>query len=165
MVWVVSVAPRPRFSPREKDLRYPIGSEAGWASQNTEARGKILCLCRDWTPLGQSVVRHYIDGVMLKWYKNSQLFSLLPLEIWCRVSSVSIVTSYGVSNGFRFPPGFKYPLTSASRPTLGPIQSPYNVYQGPFPREQNVQGLKLTTHVHLVSISRKSRPVTIHRLP
>jgi hypothetical protein len=49
----------------------PLGKDpgthwtGGWvglrAGLDTEARGKILCLCRDRTPVVQSVVRHYTD--------------------------------------------------------------------------------------------------------
>jgi hypothetical protein len=62
--WVVSVTPRPRFTPRE---RTP-GTHwtGGWvglrAGLDTEARGKIFCHCRGSNPdrpVVQSVVRHY----------------------------------------------------------------------------------------------------------
>jgi hypothetical protein len=55
-------ASRPgRALPPGKDTPVPIVQEAGWASELvwTQDRGKILCLCRDRTPVGQSVVRHY----------------------------------------------------------------------------------------------------------
>jgi hypothetical protein len=52
-------------------MLYPLGRThgthwiGGWvgprAGLDTQARGKIHCLCRDWTPVIQSVVRHYTD--------------------------------------------------------------------------------------------------------
>jgi hypothetical protein len=64
--WVVSVTPRPRFSPWERTL----GTHwtGGWvgprAGLDTEARGNILWRCR-WSnpdrPVVHSVVRHYTD--------------------------------------------------------------------------------------------------------
>jgi hypothetical protein len=63
MGWVVSVKPRPRFSRGVKDLRFLL--DRGWVGlrdgQDTEARGKILCLCRDRTAITQSVIRLYTD--------------------------------------------------------------------------------------------------------
>jgi hypothetical protein len=51
--WVVSVTPQPRFTPGE---RTPSSQwTGGWVSlrarMDTEARGKIFCLCRDRTSI------------------------------------------------------------------------------------------------------------------
>jgi hypothetical protein len=52
MGWVVSVTPRPRFSPRERTL--DTHWLAGWvglrAGLDTEARGKVFCVCRGSNP-------------------------------------------------------------------------------------------------------------------
>jgi hypothetical protein len=64
MGFVVSVTPRPRFTPGKRTPgTYCTG---GWvgprAGLNTEDRGKILCSCRGSNldrPVVQSVVRHY----------------------------------------------------------------------------------------------------------
>jgi hypothetical protein len=63
---VVSVTPRPRFTPEERTL----GTlwTGGWvgprAGQDTKERGKIFCPCRESNldrPVVQSVARHYTD--------------------------------------------------------------------------------------------------------
>jgi hypothetical protein len=50
--WVVSITPRPRFTPRERISG--THCTGGWvgprASPDAEARGKILCLCRGSNP-------------------------------------------------------------------------------------------------------------------
>jgi hypothetical protein len=56
--WVVSVTPRPRFTPAER-TPVPIVQEAGL---DTEATGKILCPCQGLNldrPVVHPVVRHY----------------------------------------------------------------------------------------------------------
>jgi hypothetical protein len=60
---VVSVTPRPTFSPGERTAgTHCTGSWVGpRAGLDTEARGKILCLSLDRTPIVQSVVRHCTD--------------------------------------------------------------------------------------------------------
>jgi hypothetical protein len=62
--WVVSVTPRPRFTPGERTPG--THCTGGWvgprAGMDTEARGKILCPCRGSNPdrpVVQPVVRHY----------------------------------------------------------------------------------------------------------
>jgi hypothetical protein len=62
--WVVSVTPRPRFTPGERTPG--THCTGGWAGPraglDTKARGKILCTCRGSNPdrpVVQSVVRHY----------------------------------------------------------------------------------------------------------
>jgi hypothetical protein len=64
--WVVSVTPRPHFSPRERTPG--THCTGGWvgprAGLNTEATGKIICLCRGSNldrPVVQTVARHYTD--------------------------------------------------------------------------------------------------------
>jgi hypothetical protein len=62
--WVVSITPRPRFTPEERTPG--THCTGGWvgprAGLDTEARGKILCPCRGSNPdrpVVQPVVRHY----------------------------------------------------------------------------------------------------------
>jgi hypothetical protein len=59
-----SVTPRPRFTPWERTL--DTRCTGGWvdtrAGLDTEATGKIICICRDRTLVVQSVVRHYTRG-------------------------------------------------------------------------------------------------------
>jgi hypothetical protein len=64
--WVVSVTPRPCFSPGERTPS--THCTGGWvgtrAGLDTEARGKVLCLC--WVsspvrPVVQPVARHHTD--------------------------------------------------------------------------------------------------------
>jgi hypothetical protein len=64
--WVVSVTPRPRFSPGERTPG--THCTGGWvglrAGLDTEARGRILCLCRGSNPdrpVVQPVARHCTD--------------------------------------------------------------------------------------------------------
>jgi hypothetical protein len=64
--WVVSVTPRPRFTPGERTHgTHWTGSQVGpRAGLDTEARGKISCLCQGSNldrPVVQSVARHYTD--------------------------------------------------------------------------------------------------------
>jgi hypothetical protein len=64
--WVVSVTPRPSFTPGERrPVTLRIGGWVGLtAGLDTEARGKILCLCWGSNPdraVVQSVVRYYTD--------------------------------------------------------------------------------------------------------
>jgi hypothetical protein len=63
---VVSITPRPRFTPGERTPGTDF--TGGWvglkAGLDTEARGKILCPCRGSNPdrpVVQPVVRHYTD--------------------------------------------------------------------------------------------------------
>jgi hypothetical protein len=55
--------PRPHFTPGERTPG--THCTGGWvgprAGLDTEARGKILCLRRDRSPVVQSIVRHYTD--------------------------------------------------------------------------------------------------------
>jgi hypothetical protein len=66
---VVSVTPRPRFDPGE----WTLGTHftGGWvgprAGLDTEARGKILCVCRGSNldrPVVQPVARHYMYSIL-----------------------------------------------------------------------------------------------------
>jgi hypothetical protein len=98
--WVVSITPRPRFTPGERTpgshcTRGWVGPRAGL---DTEDRGKILCPCRGSNPgrpVVQPVVRHYTA------WANPVL---LPLFNRCsevsrsRGSSVSIVSGYGLDD-------------------------------------------------------------------
>jgi hypothetical protein len=66
MGWVVSVTPRPRLSPGGRTSG--THCTGGWlgprAGLDTEARGKILCLCLESNldrPVLQPVARHYTD--------------------------------------------------------------------------------------------------------
>jgi hypothetical protein len=66
MRWVVSVTPRPRFTPGERTTSTHwtadwVGLRAGL---DADARGKLLCLCRGsnpGSPVIQPVVRQYTD--------------------------------------------------------------------------------------------------------
>jgi hypothetical protein len=64
--WVVSITPRPRFTPRERTPPPGTHCTGGWvgprAGVDTEARGKILWPCQGSNPdrpAVQPVVRHY----------------------------------------------------------------------------------------------------------
>jgi hypothetical protein len=61
--WVVSITPRPRFTPGEKTSR--CHCTGGWvgprASLDAEARGKSSAPVEDRTPIFQSIVRHCTD--------------------------------------------------------------------------------------------------------
>jgi hypothetical protein len=64
--WVVSVTPRPRFTPGERTpgTHFTGGWVGPRAGLQTEARGNILCPCRGLNldrPVVQSVARHYTD--------------------------------------------------------------------------------------------------------
>jgi hypothetical protein len=66
--WVVSVTPRPRFTPGERTPgTHCTGDWVGpRAGLDTEATGKMLCLCRGSNlnrPVVQSVARHYTHWV------------------------------------------------------------------------------------------------------
>jgi hypothetical protein len=63
---VISVTPRPHFTPGERTpgTHWTGGWVGPRAGLDTEARGKIFCLCQGSNPdrpVAQSVVRHYTD--------------------------------------------------------------------------------------------------------
>jgi hypothetical protein len=63
--WVVSITPRPRFTPPGKERPVPIVQEAGWAPepvwmQKLEEKSSSAS-AGDRTPIVKSVVRHYTD--------------------------------------------------------------------------------------------------------
>jgi hypothetical protein len=66
MGWVVSVTPRPRFRPEERNP-VPIGQEAGWALEpvwTQRLEEKLFRLCRGSNldrPVAQPLARHYTD--------------------------------------------------------------------------------------------------------
>jgi hypothetical protein len=83
MGWVVSITPRPRFTPGERTPG--THCTGGWvgprAGLDTEAIGKILCPRRGSNPdrpVVQSVVRHYTDwanpapNVSERWSEKSE---------------------------------------------------------------------------------------------
>jgi hypothetical protein len=79
--------------------------------------------------------------------------------------SGSIVSDYGLDNraiGVRSPAGLRiFPLTSVSRPALGPIQPPVQWVPGVLsPGVKRGRGVMLTTHTHLVPKSWMSRIFT-----
>jgi hypothetical protein len=79
--WVVSVTPRPRFTPGEKiPGTHCTGSWVGpRAGPDSEVRGRILCLCRKSNldrPVVQSVARHYTD-----WATPAHLFFFSVYEL------------------------------------------------------------------------------------
>jgi hypothetical protein len=97
--WVVSVTPRPRFTPGTDCTGGWVGPKPGL---DTEARGKILCPCRGSNPdrpVVQSVVRHYTDWAtpalyktympvqLPQWHKDSQW---TPIN--CRIKFASLWT-------------------------------------------------------------------------
>jgi hypothetical protein len=72
-----------------------------------------------------------------------------------RVSSVSIVSDYGLDDraiGVRSRQGQRiFPLSSVSRPALGPTQPPVKWVPGVLsPGVKRGRGVMLTTHPHLV---------------
>jgi hypothetical protein len=93
------------------------------------------------------------------------LFSLCFDKLGEPGSSVSIVLATGWSTGrSRFDPrqGQRiFPLTSVSRPVLGPTQTPVQWVPGVLsPGIKRGRGVTLTTHPHLVPRSRMSRSYT-----
>jgi hypothetical protein len=79
-----------------------------------------------------------------------------------RVSSVSIVSDYGLDNraiGVRFPAGAKdFSSSLCARPTLRPTQPPVQWVLGVLSQAvKRGRGVMLTTHPHLVPRSRMSR--------
>jgi hypothetical protein len=61
MGWVVSVTPRPRFTPGERTPPVPIGQEVGWASElvwTDRLQEQFFSSAGDRTTVVQSVVRH-----------------------------------------------------------------------------------------------------------
>jgi hypothetical protein len=88
--WVVSITPRPRFTPGTHCTGGWVGPRAGL---NAEAWGKILCLCRGSTPVVQSVVRH-----CTYWATPAPLlrFIVSPAEV-CRNSLLSFQRNWPCS--------------------------------------------------------------------
>jgi hypothetical protein len=95
--WVVSVTPRPRFTPGEKTPgTHCIGVwEGPRAGLDTEARGKFLCPCRGSNlnhPVIQSVNRQYTGWATPAPFKFFWLFinnTIIPLcIIWAIDSAV-----------------------------------------------------------------------------
>jgi len=90
MGWVVNITPRPRFTPGERTPG--THCTGGWvgprAGLDTEARGKIRCLCRG-SNLGRPVCCQTLYWV--SYYSSSKRI---------------------------------FPVTSVSRPALGPTQPP-----------------------------------------
>jgi hypothetical protein len=80
-------------------------------------------------------------------------------------NSVRIVSGYGLddrANEVRFPAGQRiFPLSSASRPALGPIQPPVQWVPGVLsPGAKRGRDVTLTTHPYIVPRSRMSRSYT-----
>jgi hypothetical protein len=78
-------------------------------------------------------------------------------------SSVSIVSGYGLDNRGSIPGRGRriFPLTSMSRPSLGPTQPPVQWIPGVLsPGLNRGRGVTLTTQPHLVPKSRMSRSYT-----
>jgi hypothetical protein len=79
------------------------------------------------------------------WYQN----------FWSRGSSVRIVSDYGLDDRaieVRYPAGARIsPLTSVSKPALGPTQPPVQWVPGVLsPGLKRGRGVTLTTHPHLL---------------
>jgi hypothetical protein len=92
-------------------------------------------------------------------------FTFLLLQKRSRGSSVSIVSGYGLDDWaikVRSPAGARiFPLSSVSRPALGPTQPPVQWVPGVFSLGvKRGRGVMLTTHPHLVPRSRMSRIYT-----
>jgi hypothetical protein len=87
MGWVVSVTPRPRSTPGKG----PPGTQwiGGWvglrADLDTEARRKIIYLCRGPNPVVQSVVRHYSDWATPAPIISTQSKIILWFGVWNEV--------------------------------------------------------------------------------
>jgi hypothetical protein len=93
-----------------------------------------------------------------EWKKYTCSMYLQP-----RGSSVSIVSDYELDDraiGVRSPAEAKdFPVTSVSRPALGPTQPPVH-WVHPFPGAKRGRGMTLTTHRHVASRSGISRSYT-----
>jgi hypothetical protein len=90
---------------------------------------------------------------------------LLSMPRRSRVSSGSVVSDYGLDDRairVRSPAGAKgFPLSSVSRPALGPTQPPVQWVPGVLsPGLKCGRNVMLTTHPHLVPRSRMSRSYT-----
>jgi hypothetical protein len=99
--------------------------------------------------------------------KVNKIFEFFPRTLKNRDSSVGIATGYGLEDqgvGVRDPVGVRI-FTSPSGPDRlwGPLHLLSNGYLGLFPRGLSVRGVKLTTHLQLVPMSRKSG--SIYPLP
>jgi hypothetical protein len=81
------------------------------------------------------------------------------LTLYCFLGSVGIATGYRLDCRGSFPGRGKiFLFSTSSRSALGPTQPPIQLEPELFAREQSGQGLKLTTHLHLVPRSRTVNP-------
>jgi hypothetical protein len=123
--------------------------------QREEVLEKLSCL----------LFSHYLlfNYSKLHTYYILNCIHYLPLLLWSRVNSGSIVSDYGLDDraiGFRSPAEAKdfFPLASVSRPALGPTQPPVQWVPGVLsPEVKRGRGVTLTTHPHLVPRSWISR--------
>jgi hypothetical protein len=137
--WVVSITPRPRFTPGE--MTPGTHCTGGWVSPraglDAEVRRKILCLCRGLNP-GRSV-------------RSQSLYWLSYLGSYPLCTPL-----YYTSPRHRI-----FPLAPASRPALGPTQPSLQWVPGVLsPGVKCGRGVLLTTHPHLVPRLRMSRSCT-----
>jgi hypothetical protein len=118
------------------------------------------CLHIKVKPLSQSFVTMWEEQHLLKckYFK----FWFIYLIFYELSSSFSIVSDYGLDGQGSIPDGQRiFPLTSASRPALGPNQPPVQWVPGALsPGVKHGQGVMLTTHPLLVPRLRKSRSYT-----
>jgi hypothetical protein len=78
MGWVVSVTPRPHFTPA-KGPRYPLDRRLGGPQSRSGHRlkEKFLTCAEDRTPVVQSVVRHYTDrATSVTYYISERIFCI-----------------------------------------------------------------------------------------
>jgi hypothetical protein len=106
------------------------------------------------------------ERIILKWILGNWNFRVCSEFIYEPGSSVSIVSGYGLDDraiGVRSlaeEKGF-FPLTSVSRPSLGPTQPPVQWVPGVLsPGVKRCRGVTLTTHPHLVARIKMSRSYT-----
>jgi hypothetical protein len=127
MGWVVSVTPRPRFTPGERtpDTHCTRGWVGPRAGLDTEARGKILCPRRGSNPdrsVVQPVVRHYTawatpEYIVMSEEKLTAHLHLVPMLRNRGAVSPPSIRLYGLI--LPFVPGTSLPyVVETNKPTV-----------------------------------------------